>query len=100
MRCFAVDGNDALAVYEAAQEGVKQARAGNGPTFIEGATYRWLEHVGPNFDWDLGYRSKEEVTEWMKRCPVKTFAARLAAAGILDEGKRSLIEDEIRGRVE
>src|SRR5881397_3734437 len=45
-----VDGNDVLAVYEAAAHAVARARAGDGPTFIEAKTYRWREHVGPNFD--------------------------------------------------
>jgi TPP-dependent pyruvate/acetoin dehydrogenase alpha subunit len=32
-----------------------------GPGFLEVSTYRFLAHVGPNFDWDLGYRTEEEV---------------------------------------
>jgi len=40
------------------------------PGFLEIDTYRYREHVGPNFDWDLGYRSKEEVSEHMARDPL------------------------------
>src|SRR5882762_4571392 len=36
-----VDGNDALAVYEAVQTAVARARAGEGPTLVEALTYRW-----------------------------------------------------------
>jgi len=63
-----VDGNDVIAVYEVTLEAVERARRGEGPTFIEARTYRWLDHgmyyLGP-------YRPKEEVEEWKKRCPIK-----------------------------
>src|SRR2546426_408146 len=39
-----VDGNDVLAVYEAAQAAVTRARAGEGPSLIEAVTYRWGGH--------------------------------------------------------
>ena len=66
-----VDGNDVTAVYQAAVDAVSRARAGDGPSFIEAMTYRWREHVGPNYDWDLGYRSEAEGEAWMDRCPIK-----------------------------
>lgn len=31
-----------------------------GPAFMEVKTYRWLEHCGPNYDNDLGYRTEKE----------------------------------------
>jgi TPP-dependent pyruvate/acetoin dehydrogenase alpha subunit len=30
------------------------------PAFLEIKTYRWLEHCGPNYDNDIGYRSEDE----------------------------------------
>src|SRR5215204_2832425 len=42
---IAVDGNDVLAVYAAAKEAVARARAGKGPTLIEGRTYRTRPHA-------------------------------------------------------
>jgi len=74
-----IDGNDVLAVYEAIGQAVTRARAGQGPSLIECRTYRWREHVGPNDDTDLGYRSHEEVEQWKSRCPIKQFARRLEA---------------------
>lgn len=76
----AIDGNDVRAVHAAAAKAVERARRGRGPTFIECATYRWLEHVGPFFDWNMGYRSKEEVEAWMKKCPIKRFEKEFPAA--------------------
>ena len=66
-----IDGNDVVKVYEAAQKAIERARNGEGPSFIEAMTYRWREHVGPNYDYNLGYRSKAELDEWMARCPIK-----------------------------
>ena len=39
-----VDGNDVLAVHEAAHEAVERARAGKGPTLLELVTYRITGH--------------------------------------------------------
>lgn len=39
-----VDGNDVLAVYEAARTAAERARKGEGPTFIECKTYRHRGH--------------------------------------------------------
>jgi TPP-dependent pyruvate/acetoin dehydrogenase alpha subunit len=70
-----VGGNDVLAVYREAQQAVERCRNGAGPSFMECATYRWREHVGPLWDYDRGYRSKAEVEEWMERCPIKQLSA-------------------------
>jgi len=79
-----IDGNDVVAVFDAATRAVEHIRSGKGPYFIECETYRWLEHVGPMFDHELGrsYRTKEEVEAWMQRCPVRRGAARLLARKI------------------
>jgi pyruvate dehydrogenase E1 component alpha subunit len=69
------DGNDVVDVYTKALEAVSRARNGQGPSLIEIMTYRWREHVGPNYDWDMGYRTKEEGEEWMKHCPINKLAA-------------------------
>lgn len=76
-----VDGNDVFAVYDAAREAAVWCRNGNGPYFLECITYRWREHVGPLWDYDMGYRTKAEVEEWMARCPIKRASESLLAAG-------------------
>ena len=52
---IAVDGNDVLAVYQAAGEAVARARAGGGPTLIECRTYRTRAHAEGMRD--AGYRT-------------------------------------------
>ena len=66
---FEVDGQDVLAVYEAASEAVKRGRAGDGPSFIVCNTYRYRgHHVG---DQQRAYRSRDEESEWeSERDPV------------------------------
>jgi len=40
-----VDGNDPVAVYEAARTAVERARAGEGPTLLEAVTFRFNGHL-------------------------------------------------------
>jgi len=68
-----VDGTKADEVYLAAKGVIDNIRKGKGPALLEALCYRWKEHVGPNFDYQLGYRTKEELESWMKKDPVKRF---------------------------
>jgi pyruvate dehydrogenase E1 component alpha subunit len=79
-----VDGNDVLEVFQATQDALKKMRVGGGPFFLECMTYRWREHVGPYFDHELNrkYRSREEVEEWMARCPIVRNRERMIQMGI------------------
>jgi TPP-dependent pyruvate/acetoin dehydrogenase alpha subunit len=77
------DGNDVEEVWRLAGDVVERARNGGGPAFLELFTYRHREHVGPNPDLDLNYRSVEEFESWVKRDPVITYRARLEAEGTL-----------------
>src|SRR5207247_1486776 len=70
-----VDGNDALAVYEAVGAGAARARRGEGPTLLEAVTYRWGGHsMRANLP---EYRTKEEEREWMERDPIARLRNRL-----------------------
>jgi len=86
-----VDGNDVLAVYEAARKAVERAREGKGPTLIECKTYRRRGHS--RFD-PATYRPKEEVEKWLKKDPLTRFRARLLETGILTEEEAKKIERE------
>ncbi|MFJ1751249.1 thiamine pyrophosphate-dependent dehydrogenase E1 component subunit alpha [Streptomyces sp. NPDC088116] len=66
-----LDGNDVGAVFEAAREAVADCRDGKGPWFLEFDTYRWREHVGPDWDYDVSPRSKNEIDSWIARCPIR-----------------------------
>ncbi|NEB80102.1 thiamine pyrophosphate-dependent dehydrogenase E1 component subunit alpha [Streptomyces sp. SID14478] len=79
IRAEQVDGNDVRAVYEATRKAARHCREGNGPAFLELDTYRWREHVGPNWDQELGARPLEELEYWMERCPVRRATEELRA---------------------
>jgi TPP-dependent pyruvate/acetoin dehydrogenase alpha subunit len=89
------DGTDASAVYVAAREAVQRARRGDGPTLLEIRLYRWKEHVGPNYDYAMGYRTREELDAWMERCPVRLFESRVVEGGVLGRADLQRIADEI-----
>jgi pyruvate dehydrogenase E1 component alpha subunit len=95
-----VDGNDVIAVYRAAQAAVERARHGEGPTFIEAKTYRWLGHVGPGDDFAMGYRTREEMDAWRAKDPIATYAARLDALGVLGSAQRVALEQAVQQEID
>ncbi|HSE06670.1 MAG TPA: thiamine pyrophosphate-dependent dehydrogenase E1 component subunit alpha [Methylomirabilota bacterium] len=94
-----VDGNDVVAVYRAAKAAVARARRGEGPTLIEVKTYRFREHVGPNYDIDLGYRTQAELDHWMAREPVGGLARRLERAGMLPASRREALDAQVQAEI-
>jgi TPP-dependent pyruvate/acetoin dehydrogenase alpha subunit len=102
-----VDGNDVTAVYAATQEAVEWARAGKGPTVIEGMTYRWYDHAGfaggrvaQDAAMGLPYRSDEEVKQWMSRDPNVRFKSWLIAKGLASEAELSALDSKAQAAVE
>ena len=92
-----VDGNDALAVYEATYEAVKRAREGKGPTLIECKTYRHKGHS--RFD-PATYRPKKEVEDWLRKDPIPRFKKKILEKGFLTEKEAIQIEEEVVKAVE
>ncbi len=84
-----VDGNDAVAVYEAVSEAVQAARSGAGPALIELKTYRLRGHNEAD---PARYRPREEVEEWRKKDPVKRLEQRLLETGVLTADQVSQIK--------
>jgi TPP-dependent pyruvate/acetoin dehydrogenase alpha subunit len=55
-------------LHERVSAAAELMRAGqSGPLFFECLTYRWKEHVGPNEDFQLGYRSRQEASPSLER---------------------------------
>jgi 2-oxoisovalerate dehydrogenase E1 component len=95
---FSVDGNDVLAVHEAAREAVRRARAGEGPTFLECKTYRTRSHSEGMRD--AGYRTVEEVESWKGRSPITRLKEYLVTEGIASEDDCARIEAEVELEME
>jgi pyruvate dehydrogenase E1 component alpha subunit len=77
-----VDGTDVLAVHDATSEAVARARAGEGPSLIEGVTMRMHGHAEHD---PADYVPREMLEEWQKRDPVALFENVLLEHGIIDE---------------
>jgi TPP-dependent pyruvate/acetoin dehydrogenase alpha subunit len=95
---IAVDGNDVLAVYEAAGKAINCARSGGGPTLIECKTYRPLGHF--EGDPGIGYRTKEEIAEWKQRDPIALIRERIVADGLATIDKLATIWSNAEAEVE
>ncbi len=92
-----VDGNDVLAVFEAARVAVEKARRGEGPTLLECKTYRLKGHS--RFD-PAAYRPKDEVNEWLKKDAIARFQAQLLEMGIITEVEVQRTVEKARNDVE
>jgi pyruvate dehydrogenase E1 component alpha subunit len=93
-----VDGNDLIAVYDAAQKAVDRARTGGGPTLLEFKTYRWRAHYESKDLPDL--RPKEEIEDWKKKCPITSLEQRLVTAGTLDKEELKKIDNKVLSQVD
>ena len=92
-----VDGNDVVAIYEAAGAAVERARAGRGPTLIEARTYRTRPHAEGMRD--AGYRTAEEIQEWKQRDPIALLREGAVSRGVVTDGDLDTIDDEIKAIV-
>jgi len=86
------DGN-VFSIREVAEKAISEIRAGGGPQFMECHTYRWREHVGPNEDYDDGYRSRDDFKPWQDNDQVALTGA------MLDATARDAIDAEIEAEI-
>jgi acetoin:2,6-dichlorophenolindophenol oxidoreductase subunit alpha len=91
-----VDGNDADAVYRAAQAAYAKARDGGGPSLIECMTYRYSGHSRAD---PAKYRPEGELEKWKERDPIKLYRERLKAFGVADNVIAE-IDADVRRRVD
>lgn len=85
-----IENNDAVELYQQVTATVDAMRAGEeGPFFFECMTYRFKEHVGPNEDYLLGYRSIDEAQPWIDKDPIAHIGT------LLDSKTRTAIETDV-----
>jgi len=87
-----VDGMDVVAVRRAASTAVAAARAGQGPTLLECATYRFVGHSRSDA---RGYRSRVEEDEWRLRDPIVGLRHQLLEEGAADEAAFDAVGGEV-----
>lgn len=111
-----IDGTDPDAVAAAFTWAAERARAGHGPALIELIAMRMCGHAhhddmlylgkDPHASWEYpplseqGYANPELYAFWRERDPIKTYAARLEAAGIMAAGELTSWKTEIEALVE
>jgi pyruvate dehydrogenase E1 component alpha subunit len=89
-----ITDGDVLGIRAIAAQAIEPMRSGEGgPVFIECDTYRWREHVGPNEDFDAGYRPRNELEPWLANDQVPRIGAKLAAV------RRDAIDGEIEREI-
>jgi pyruvate dehydrogenase E1 component alpha subunit len=74
-----VDGNDVIAVREAAIRLTAGMRDGGGPRFLHAKTYRFSGHVSVD---PAGYRKASDLEAALRRDPLLVTRAQLAARGV------------------
>jgi pyruvate dehydrogenase E1 component alpha subunit len=95
-----VDGNDVLAVFEAARRAVTDCRKGNGPVLLELLTYRRTGHSRRD---PCHYQPADERETWFERDPLERFAGWLqqnAAVSLAElAGLKARVESQIEDAV-
>ena len=92
-----IDGNDVLAVYEAAKTAVDRARAGEGPTLLELMTYRITGHSRRD---PALYQAEEEKKEALENEPIVRFTKGLIDQGIADQQRLDRIIEDVDQEIE
>jgi pyruvate dehydrogenase E1 component alpha subunit len=93
-----VDGLDVVECWQATKTALERAREGGGPTLIEALTYRMGPHATAD-DPSL-YRDSAEADRWREKEPIRTFAGRLEAEGILSSERRRQLVSEAKELVD
>lgn len=88
-----VDGQDVVAVHEAAQAAIRRAREDGGPTLLECKTYRYVGHH--EGDPGTDYRTRDEVQQWKQKDPVKLARKLLLDSGAADESTLQAADQEV-----
>ena len=95
-----VDGNDVIAVYEAASEAVARARRGDGPSIVECKTWRHRGH----FEGDPGkYKDPEEQKAWLAKDPIPRIEVKLIELGMTTQADidamRAKVDEETEAAI-
>jgi pyruvate dehydrogenase E1 component alpha subunit/2-oxoisovalerate dehydrogenase E1 component alpha subunit len=87
-----VDGNDALAVYEATRRAVERGRAGEGPTLLEAITFRMKGHAEHD---DQRYVPEELLEEWAAKDPLDRYRAALLERSVMTPADLDAMEEQL-----
>lgn len=86
-----IDGMDVIAVRDAARDCTDRARSGAGPSFLECISERFASHSTSTRE----TRTAAQMAAVTERCPIRRYAARLKAEGVLRDDQRSELEHSV-----
>lgn len=92
-----IEGNDPLAIYDAAERAISRARAGDGPSLIEIETYRLAGHFMGDAE---AYRPEGEKDALFAKDPIPLFREHLLKSSDLDEAALKRIEESMQSEVD
>ena len=92
-----VDGNDLVAVYEAAVRAVEECRAGRGPVLLELLTYRRTGHSRRD---PCNYQPTDERSAWYANDPIQRFAQLLLSSGAIVQTELDQMREEVDREIE
>ncbi len=93
------DGSDVVGVVQKARELLQRMESDGMPGFLHLTYYRFLEHVGPNEDFDKGYRRRPTPEELERLDPLLRYEKLLRRNGF-SEGDLRAVQDEVQQRVD
>jgi TPP-dependent pyruvate/acetoin dehydrogenase alpha subunit len=91
-----VDGNDVLAVLDAARRAAAECRAGKGPVLLELLTYRRTGHSRRD---PCAYQAKDERDTWFQRDPIDRFAEVLTGKKKVPAERLTALRADVDGEI-
>jgi pyruvate dehydrogenase E1 component alpha subunit len=88
-----VDGNDVLAVYEAARAAAESCRRGGGPVLLELLTYRRTGHSRRDA---CQYQPEAERSEWFGRDPIDCLERLLRERGLAGQAELDAVREQVQ----
>lgn len=92
-----VDGNDVGKVYGTAKKLIGKVRKTKKPIILECLSYRYKGHSRMDAE---RYRTRQEVKDWMEKCPISTLKTKLLQDNIASKDEIEGIEDGVRQQIE
>jgi TPP-dependent pyruvate/acetoin dehydrogenase alpha subunit len=93
IKTFFSDGLKPREVHNKILKAVNYSRKYKKPSFVEIMTFRYREHVGPNYDNHLNYRSKKYINYWKSKDHLNFFKKEISHSELTL--KQNLIKKEI-----
>jgi pyruvate dehydrogenase E1 component alpha subunit len=91
IKTYKIDDADIFKIHDTVSSVAAGIRKGTeGPVFIECATYRWFEHVGPQDDHSEDYRNTAEYQAWKENDQIERLGK------MLEVDVRARIENDVK----